>query len=118
MPGMVMARDSATWSNVLYSSLQTITCHEPPVPVSGPLVRGSSTTADIRGPNDRSGRAACAQVAVQSRPQRLGRRRLHERGGFAGAGEALGHPRGVAVHVGLLGEPQLLVELLVQPREV
>src|SRR3954447_26278534 len=114
---MVMARDSATWSNVLYSSLQTITCHAPPVPVSGPLVRGSSTTADMR-PQDRSNPVLCAQVAFQPGPQRFRRGGLHEGLGLAGSGEALGHPLRVALHLGLRGDPQRLVELFVQARQV
>src|SRR6185312_5514166 len=39
---MVPASVCATWSNVLWSSLRTITRQLPPRPVPGPPVRGSS----------------------------------------------------------------------------
>src|SRR5215207_4331528 len=42
-PGMKRARQRATWSNVLWSSLRTITRHSPPRPLPGPSTRGSST---------------------------------------------------------------------------
>src|SRR3954471_11188782 len=42
-PGMLRASVCATWSNVLWSSLRTITRHSPPSPLPGPSTRGSST---------------------------------------------------------------------------
>src|SRR3954469_6942735 len=42
-PGTERASVCATWSNVLWSSLRTITRHSPPSPLPGPSTRGSST---------------------------------------------------------------------------
>src|SRR3954447_15787977 len=42
-PGTERASVWATWSDVLWSSLRTITRHSPPRPLPGPSTRGSST---------------------------------------------------------------------------
>src|SRR3954451_9833794 len=44
---MVRASDCATWSNVLWSSLRTITRQLSPSPEPGPPVRGSSIVSVI-----------------------------------------------------------------------
>src|SRR5215218_6874031 len=49
-PGIVRASDIATWSNVLWSSLRTITRQLSPSPEPGPPVRGSSIVSVI-GPS-------------------------------------------------------------------
>src|SRR5215217_4646069 len=46
-PGIVRASVSATWSNVLWSSLRTITRQLSPSPEPGPPVRGSSIVSVI-----------------------------------------------------------------------
>src|SRR5215211_678688 len=46
-PGIVRASESATWSNVLWSSLRTITRQLSPSPEPGPPVRGSSIVSVI-----------------------------------------------------------------------
>src|SRR5271165_6419711 len=48
MPGMNRASVRATWSKVLWSSLRTITFQEPPKPLPGPSMRGSSTVSLTR----------------------------------------------------------------------
>ena len=59
-PGMKRASVRATCSKVLWSSLRTITLHEPPVPVSGPVGAGPRRSSRASGAQDK----ACA-AAVQ-----------------------------------------------------
>src|SRR5579863_9258306 len=67
---MKRASVRATWSKVLWSSLRTITRHDPSIPVCGPPVFGSSMVSVMDAKNTR-------------RPQQPGRqphRRLHRPG--------------------------------------
>src|ERR1019366_3684926 len=76
---MNRASVSATWSNVLWSSLRTTTLHGPPSPLPGPPRRGSSTVCDIGAQHsdacarsiDRLALAALSPVACQPRVELL-----------------------------------------------
>src|SRR5919202_1193654 len=63
-PGTKRASVWATWANVLWSSLRTITRHSPPRALPGPSMRGSSTVSDtVRrlavSPPDHTGHEGC-----------------------------------------------------------
>src|SRR5512132_601924 len=75
MPGIRRARVFATWSNVLWSSLRTITRHSPPSPLPGSRVRGISTVSLTLWNLP----VLLAPVAMQPGPQRRGRHGLQER---------------------------------------
>src|SRR4051812_898307 len=77
----------ATPSNVLWSSLRTITRQAPPMPEPGPFVRGSSMVWLMRGrigartPAGRAirsarGRLALGPIALEPRIQGVGRHRV------------------------------------------
>src|SRR3954447_9562343 len=93
-----MVRDSvyATWSNVLWSSLRTITRHAPPSPLSGPATRGRSMVCGIPLVV-----AAALPVAPQPGVLLLDRHRLLDRLHFPRGREALA----------VRGEPRVLIEL-------
>src|SRR4051794_9791659 len=100
-PGMNRASVRATWSKVLWSSLRTMTRHAPPRPVSGPAVRGSSTGWLTRPMLPLS---TLAPIAIQPRPQCLGRHRLEVLLGGLRVGlgrDRLPHPGGEAGVIGL-----------------
>src|SRR5215210_9324151 len=87
-----MQRESvrATWSNVLWSSLRTITRQLPPRPEPGPLVRGFSIVWLMRArvPSARPDSAAVlVRPALETEEQVVGRRGLQDRlGGVARLG--------------------------------
>src|ERR1700730_11043441 len=62
---MKRANVRATWSNVLWLSLRTITRHEPPRPLPGVPTRGFSTVW-LTSPQDRA-RGAAVQLVHERR---------------------------------------------------
>src|SRR5687768_10525255 len=71
----------ATWSNVLWSSLRTITRQWPPSPVPGPLTRGLSIVSAMRSGYPRcAGRsAAFVGPAAKAQEEVVGRGGLEDR---------------------------------------
>src|SRR5215218_1912268 len=113
MPGIVPARVWATCSNVLWSSLRTITRQAPPRPLPGPAVRGSSTVWLTCRTIARSGRCGglalglLAPVSIEARPLLAGRHRARHRPlrlGIRGRAGARAQGRGEALRVGHLRE--------------
>src|SRR4051794_8272242 len=115
-PGRVRASKVATWSNVLWSSLRTITRQLSPSPDPGPPVRGSSTVSDI----SRSVPGRSSSDTAGGRGTAVGRRGLEDRVG--GAARALARARRVgldeALLVVLLRERRLGVEALADAVEL
>src|SRR4051794_28162892 len=93
---MVRASVSATWSNVLWSSLRTITRQAPPSPLSGPATSGRSMVSGISLVVARA-----IPVAAQPGVLLLDGHRLPDGGHFTCRRDA----RAVG------GEPRVLVEL-------
>src|SRR5919202_7120869 len=86
MPGIQRASVCATWSNVLWSSLRTITRQWPPSPEPGSRVRGSSIVWPLMPPRVLGSDLALRPPAVEAEPQVLGRCGLDRRVGVcAGA---------------------------------
>src|ERR671922_1541555 len=80
MPGMQRASVNATWSNVLWSSLRTITRQSPPRSLPGPWTRGSSTVWDMRrGYPPSGGLGTLSAPAIQAQIELVGRSRLEQR---------------------------------------
>src|SRR5215211_666278 len=108
-PGIVRASESATWSNVLWSSLRTITRQLSPSPEPGPPVRGSSIVSVIGASGYPPG---LGEIPLQAEVELVERGGLEDRVG--GRPGLLVHPLGVggdeAVEVVLRRQPGLLVE--------
>src|SRR3954467_4310090 len=80
MPGMRRARVNATWSNVLWSSLRTITRQSPPRSLPGPLTRGSSTVWDMgRGYPPSGGLGTLSTPTIQAQVELVRRGGLDQR---------------------------------------
>src|SRR5689334_2292009 len=100
---MTRARQTATWSNVLWSSLRTMTRQSPPWPVPGPSTRGRSIVCGMPSVNTHS--VAARPVPVKPQVQLIGRRGL----------DRLGHDVALCALLQpcpVLGDPCVLVELL------
>src|SRR3954469_1249104 len=114
---MVRASDCATWSNVLWSSLRTITRQLSPSPEPGPPVRGSSIVSVIACSGYPPG---LREIPVQAEVGLVERRGLEDRG--RGLARLLLRTRGVgrdeAVEIVLGGELHLLVEALADAVEL
>src|SRR5437764_7815720 len=92
---MVRASVKATWSNVLWSSLRTITRQAPPSPLSGPAVRGRSMVCGIP-------LVVAAPVPLEAQVLLIGRRgELHRVNLARRTGDVLAP----------CGDPRVLVEL-------
>src|SRR3954451_12776080 len=105
---MVRASDCATWSNVLWSSLRTITRQLSPSPEPGPPVRGSSIVSVIACSGYPPG---LREIPVQAEVELVEGRGLEGR--VPGPPPLLVAPGGVgrdeAVEIVLGGELHLLV---------
>src|SRR5215217_9420577 len=116
-PGIVRASESATWSNVLWSSLRTITRQLSPSPEPGPPVRGSSIVSVI-GCSGYPPRLR--EIPVQAEVELVERRGLEDRVG--GRARPLAGPRRVgrdeAVEVVLGGQRGLLAQALADAVEL
>src|SRR3954465_7081383 len=114
MPGMQRARVNATWSNVLWSSLRTITRQSPPRSLPGPWTRGSSTVWDMdRGYPPSGGLGTLSAPPIQAHVELVRRGRLDQRlavlAGFGAGLIAQRRREGVRVLTG--GELDLAVQL-------
>src|SRR5919198_3335418 len=117
MPGTYRASVCATWSNVLWSSLRTITRHSPPTPLPGSRVRGSSIVC----PTVSNLPLSLRPVAIEAGPQRIRGHCLQEglRRRRIGRAAHLGdHRLGVGLGVGLAGQRPPAVERLVHGRDL
>src|SRR3954464_14062587 len=95
-PGMWRASVYATWSNVLWSSLRTITRQLPPRPLDGSPVRGSSTVSLTRA----SLPAALGMPAREALPDVVVGHRL---------GDLLGHLGRLRAHLGVHAGDELVL---------
>src|SRR6186997_2188947 len=114
MPGMQRASVKATWSNVLWSSLRTITRQSPPRSLPGPWTRGSSTVWDmVRGYPPSGGLRTLSAPAIQTHVELVRRSRLDQRlAVLAGLGAGLlAERRRELVGVLTRGELDLAVQL-------
>src|SRR3954452_2015730 len=114
---MGRASESATWSNVLWSSLRTMTRQLSPSPEPGPPVRGSSIVSVIEGSGYPPG---LGEIPVQAEEELIQRSRLED-GVRDRAGllvDALRVRLDEAVDVMLAGHPGLLVQAVTDAAEL
>src|SRR3954451_17381277 len=114
---MVRASDCATWSNVLWSSLRTITRQLSPSPEPGPPVRGSSIVSVIGSSGYPPG---LREIPVQAQVELVQRGGLEDRVAL-GAALLVHAPRirlDEAVEVVLAAGVRLLVQPLADAVEL